>query len=107
MSTNLHWHAGHNVTGYLPESDEPNAYVTWHDAMDVLVADLEYAWDGEDATDEQYLEAHTAMHGATEGEDFLVYTATNPDSDHDIPTAWWITACTEDDCLTDEDGDQS
>ena len=32
-TTQVHWHAGHNVAGYLPESDEPNAYATWHDAM--------------------------------------------------------------------------
>ena len=102
MSTE-HWHAGHNVAGYLPESDDPNAYATWRDAMDALVSDFERAWDDEYATDAQYLDAHTSMHNATEDQDFLVYTATHADSEHDIPTAWWVTACTEDECMTEDD----
>ena len=100
--TMIHWHAGHNVAGYLPESDEPNVFETWKDAMDSLVSDLEFAWDGSDAIlngDAQFLDAHTSMHGATEGAEFLVYTATHPDSDHDIPTAWWVTPCSEPDCF--------
>jgi len=93
----MHWHAGHNVAGYLPESDDAGyPYADWSDALSALREDLERAWD--DGTDEQYLEAHTAIHGATAGQDFLVYTATNPDSAHDIPTAWWVTSCAEDDC---------
>jgi hypothetical protein len=99
--TTAHWHASHNVSGYLPMSDEPDAYATWREAMDVLVSDLEFAWDDEQSTDEQYLEAHTLMHGATDDQDFLAYTATHPDSAHDIPTAWQVISCTEDECSPD------
>jgi hypothetical protein len=99
-ATITHFHAGHNVSGYLPESDEFNAYETWHGALSALCDDLERAWD--DGTDAQFLEAHTEIHGATPGQDFLTYTATNPDSDHDLPTAWWVTSCTESECTTED-----
>jgi hypothetical protein len=71
----IHWHAGHNVAGYLPESDVYTC-ASWREALDALVADLERAWDDADTMldgDARYLEAHTAMHGATEGQDFLTY----------------------------------
>jgi hypothetical protein len=93
-----HWHAGHNVSGYLPESD-PIYSSEWRGALDAIVWELDSAWD--DGTDAQYLDAHTAMHAASEGQDFLTYTATHADSDRDIPTAWWITACTDDGCVPD------
>ena len=95
-----HWHAGHNVAGYLPESDDSYAYSDWSDALSALREDLERAWD--DGTDEQYLDAHCAMHIATADQPFLVYTATHADSDHDIPTAWWVTRCTETDCAGEQ-----
>ena len=91
-----HWHCGHNVSGYLPESDEPNTYEDWSDALSSLVADIEWAWD--DGTDEQYLDAHCAMHNATSGHDFLTYTTTHLDSAHDIPTAWWVESCQDSKC---------
>lgn len=98
-----HWHAGHNIAGYLPESDV-SICATWDDALSALVSDLEHAWDEAGTRsngDAQYLDAHTAMHAATAGTEFLTYTATHADSEHDIPTAWWITSCTESDCESD------
>jgi hypothetical protein len=91
-----HWHGGHNVSGYVPESDENDAYRYWQDALSAMRGEFDRAWD--DGTDEQYLEAHTMIHGASESQDFLVYTATHPDSDHDIPTAWWVRRCAGPDC---------
>ncbi|HEX9540075.1 MAG TPA: hypothetical protein VGA04_18095 [Streptosporangiaceae bacterium] len=99
-SAHVHWHAGHNVTGYLPQDDENYAYSDWSDALSALREDLERAWD--DGTDDQYLEAHTMIHHATAGQDFLAYTATHADSDHDIPTAWWVTRCTEKECAGEQ-----
>jgi hypothetical protein len=95
-----HWHAGHNVAGYLSDDDENFAYTDWSEALSALREDLERAWD--DGTDEQYLEAHTMIHIAAAEQDFLVYTATHADSDHDIPTAWWVTRCTEADCAGEQ-----
>jgi hypothetical protein len=102
-----HWHAIVNVSGYLPESDDASyPYETWSDALSALVDELDRAWDSaaeldDEQADAQYLEAHTAMHGATEGQDFLAYTPTHMDSERDIPTAWQVVACTETECFED------
>lgn len=94
-----HWHAGHNVAGYLPESDDPCTYAEWSDALSALVSDLESAWD--DGDDGEYLPAHCDMHNATSGREFLTYTL--PDREHALPTAWWLTECSETDCMTGEE----
>jgi hypothetical protein len=100
---NTHYHAFSNVAGYLPESDDTGyPFDTFSEALSALVSDLEHAWDFDDATDEQYLDAHTAMHNAT-GPEFLTYTATHADSEHDIPTAWQVVPCTDNECTADLD----
>jgi hypothetical protein len=90
------WHAIVNVSGYLPESDPGDfTFGDWQDALNALVEELERTWDmaadaDAEAADAAYMDAHTAMHNATAGQEFLVYTVTNIGSDHDIPTAWQI-----------------
>lgn len=103
--TDIHWHAIHNVSGYLPEQDE-NPALPWEDARAALAGDIEHERDaldyapGEDprtdALDASLAEALAGVRAATPGQDFLIYT--DDGESHTIPTAWQITACTESEC---------
>ena len=63
------WVAGWNMPGYLPEC-EPVECDTWHEAHAYIVESLERAWD--EGSDDDYLDAHTLVHHATEGEPYWV-----------------------------------
>jgi hypothetical protein len=101
-----HWHAGHNIAGYLPESDEAAyRYESWHDAHMSVVTDVEAAQDDADdlpddaeSVREGLLDVHCALHGATEDAPFLAYSPTNG-GPHDLPTAWWVSRCDSADCF--------
>lgn len=112
-----HYHAGHNVSGYLPMSDDTGyPYQTFSDAVSALEDELTRDWD--DACDlfnpfdednetvarieSEYNDARQAMREA-EAPAFLTYTPTNFDSEHDIPTAWWVTPCDDDECSADDE----
>lgn len=45
------------------------------------------------------LAAHAAAGEQASGGEFLAYTSTHADSEHDIPTAWQVVPCSEDECL--------
>lgn len=98
-----HYHAGSNVSGYLPMSDDTGyPYETFSDAMSSLEDDLTRAWDSDysasgEVINKTYSEAREEMRNAS-APAFLTYTPTNFDSEHDIPTAWWVTPCDETDC---------
>ena len=66
----MSWVAGWNMPGYLPEC-EPVSFDTWREAHAYIVEELERAWDYS-GTDDDYLEAHTEMHLASEGEPYWV-----------------------------------
>lgn len=80
---------GHNVSGYVPESDV-HSVRTFEEAKAILLSELKFA--------EDYAESETVaeeMSAAAEDMNLwsspdTLYTRTT-DSEHDIPTAWWIT----------------
>lgn len=106
-----HYHAIHNVSGYLPQSDDTTSFATFEDAADALREDLGAEIDGEESDArareledaQSALDAARAAGAAAAGGSFLTYTSTHADSDHDIPTAWQVTACTEIECDAVED----
>lgn len=104
-SWTVHWHAGHNVSGYLPESDDLTVFDTFADAKAALLADLKWAADDAiDIDDGQRLSAlEDAKRRLTDAADtdteFLACTRTHGDSDYDIPTAWWIQPCDAGECI--------
>lgn len=55
------WMAGWNMPGYLPETD-PVEFDTWEDARSYIAETLEH-WED----DNDFLDAHTALHVATPG----------------------------------------
>ena len=92
-SEQQYWVAGYNLSPYAPDPD--NLFVTgeWSDALTYLVDTLELWWDQEyelvepdefgssDADawaeiDGRYLDAHTALHNASQGE-LVSVTITN------------------------------
>src|SRR6266516_3620337 len=105
-----HWHAGHNMAGYLPDmTTEPDAYSTFDAARDALITDLEWERDTEyDDTPGKVRAAQLAGTLAAlreaDGSSFCEYTCTHADSAHDIDTAWWVVACTMPDCEPADDG---
>jgi len=85
MSEKQYWVAGYNLSPYAPDPD--NLFVTaeWSDALTYLVDTLERWWDQEYelvepdeigdsdeaarlGIDDRYLDAHTALHNASQGE---------------------------------------
>jgi hypothetical protein len=101
---------GHNISVYLPESDVSYAE-TFEDAKAVLIADLLEAADDAQSNDENTLADEldglaqdVNLESGPQG--FTYYSSTNPDSEYDLPTAWWVAeisqeeydeACQEDD----------
>lgn len=107
ICTPIHYHVGHNVAGYLPESDDTSIpFESFKAAMTALEDDLTSAWDfayevmGEiyDYDYAEYTAARDAMRTAT-GQDFCTYIPTNPGSAHDIPTALWVQSCSQFGCI--------
>lgn len=101
----VHYHAGRNITGYLPESDDTTyPFESFKAAMTELEDELSAHWDsvydvlGEDCDYQAYRAARDDMRTAT-GPDFLAYVPTNPESAHDLPTAYWINPCSEASCF--------
>lgn len=112
----VHFHAGHNVAGYMPEADV-ECFATWDEARSFLAdellraADAVESWADEHDCDDipcpTYGDECAWMHAQRlrgeaeelkefEGPEFLTYT--NDGGEHTIPTAWWIRPCVEDDC---------
>lgn len=101
----MHYHYGHNVAGYLPESDV-FAVETAEEARAGLADDLKFERDGLDYApadeDSQALydslgEALDELNTAADvSQGFSTYTSDG--GEHRIPTAWWIQPCYETDC---------
>lgn len=95
-----HFHVVHNVSGYLPESDVADwTYDTFSDARNALLEDMDQAADDAAEDDperaaelDQIIADLRVLPGDSAG--WLGYTSTHGDSDHDIPTAWQVVACT-------------
>jgi hypothetical protein len=78
------WTAGWNMPGYLPES-EPVAFDTWAEAHAYIVGAVERAWDEASENladldpdtdphpDALFLDAHTELHVATDGQPYTVH----------------------------------
>jgi hypothetical protein len=113
----VHWHASHNVSGSLPDSDEPaDSYATWHEARAALLDDLAHEREGYAYAfgiepgdtrvarlDYSLADAMAQLSRASEDRDFLVYTTDG--GQHTLPTAWQIGACASLDCAPPEDDD--
>jgi len=106
-----HWSYGHNVSGYVPESDVihvdgwENARIGLRDELEYERDSLGYAEDDDQRAQalwESVTEAIDAVNAATAGQEFLAYT--DDGGQHTIPTAWWINVCAEDH-ETDADGE--
>lgn len=104
----LHYHAGHNIPGYLPMEDDPATYATYQDARDALLEDMDRHADGAADMDDGALLVHeleAAMEDvrAWETAEDSYTIVTDPTRERDLGTAYWITACTEDECLEGEE----
>lgn len=76
----IHWHIGHNMPGYLPESDVSTT-TTLAQAADMLVEDLRFAID---SLDESILEAFAWRHREC-GPDCCITGDRCEDDDDHIP----------------------
>lgn len=115
-ATPVHYHAGHNMPGYLPESDV-ETFATFADAKSHTIYELNYAaenvatWADEHDCDD--------VPCPTYGDDCphdqanalsLVAEDLNLDNgpewgDIVAGLSWWITECHEDGCEVEEEGD--
>ena len=104
--TMAHWSYGHNVSGYVPESDVI-CQDGCADALAGLREDLEHERDsvegdtGDAELDASYQALYDSLgtalaelDKATPGQPFLAYTSDG--GAHRIPTAWWVDVCAED-----------
>jgi hypothetical protein len=111
----VHWHASHNVAGYLPESDDgAYAFASFDEARTALDADMNRWADGlpEGEDDEEAAEVWRQVQGLREDlaavdpasvpDGWLGYSATNGGA-HDLPTAWQVVMCNHGECAADED----
>jgi hypothetical protein len=99
-----HYHAYSNTAGYVPESDDSGyPFATFAEARDSLADDMARAAEDSAEFDPQRAADLDAIMPdlralPAEAEGWLGYTATHGDSDHDIPTAWQVVACTHAEC---------
>lgn len=113
----VHYHWGQNIPGYLPMADEPNVTADWTAARDALLEDLDRATDAEAyyfySGDHEgsyegsrlasFHAADAKIRAADEGDDIYVNVAS--DGPHDLGVSYWVTACGEEECEVDDDGD--
>ena len=104
-----HYHVGHNIPGYLPESDVYYA----EDALtakSVLISDIDYAGDsifdvGEDEDERGLADEYSAamedlnLTNVTDGYSVTLPTST---SKWDLGIAYWLAPCDED-CEDDDE----
>lgn len=104
-----HYHAGHNIPGYLPMDDEPYAYSTFADAKTSIIDDLDRAGDhyyaaGEDEDERGLGDDYSAAMeelNLNNGPEWDTYLPTST-SEHDLGEHWWIVQCSEPDCMDDD-----
>lgn len=112
----LHYHWGQNMPGYMPMADEPNTADTRSGAVAGLLDDMERIADSEyeEESDEETtmaeaidaaMETFRSWDAETDGltTELTVYAASS--RAHDLGLAFWVVACNETECETDEDGD--
>jgi hypothetical protein len=99
----VHYHYGHNVAGYLPESDV-GMTEDFDSAKRAVIEDMLYRAD----TEEEETAAENLTNAAEDvnlasGPDLVEYVDENPSSEHSLPVAYWVQVCAEDDCQAEED----
>lgn len=107
----MHYHYGQNIPGYLPMADEPNICSSWEGARDALADDIDRAADdaagmyqaGDDdgSLMASYEGALQEVRDWPAGQD--IYVNVCSDDPHDLGVSYWVTACREDDCITEDD----
>lgn len=101
-----HYHVDHNLSGYLPMSDEHAIFSDWQDALNYLRDELmqldHYGTDDEspEFLSAQLEDAEQNFNRATYGDDVSVPILFTDDV-YALPEIYWLVAC-NDDCGVSE-----